>query len=101
MEVPMFVQVTRSQSLDKDRYRAMRDQATGGKLLDGELFYVDGYQGGEIWAIDAWETREACDRGMEKWGPAMQAAGVSMDDMSLEEFEIDQLRLGSSVPSTD
>jgi hypothetical protein len=38
---------------------------------------------------------------MEKWGPAMQAAGVSMDDMSLEEFEIDQLRLGSSVPSTD
>ncbi|MBT2523839.1 hypothetical protein [Arthrobacter sp. ISL-28] len=74
----------------------MRDQATGGKLLDGELFYVDGYQGDEIWAIDAWETREACDRGMEKWGPAMQAASVSMDDMTLEEFEIDQLHLGSA-----
>lgn len=92
----MFVQVTRSRTLDKDQYRSMRDQATGGKLLDGELFYVDGYQGDEIWAIDAWETREACDRGMAKWGPAMQAAGVSMDAMTLEEFEIDQLHLSNT-----
>ncbi len=96
----MFVQVTRSRTLGKDQYRAVRDQATGGKLLDGELFYVDGYQGDEVWVIDAWETREACDRGMEKWGPAMQAAGVSMDDMTLEEFEIDQLHLGSAGVST-
>ncbi len=96
----MFVQVTRSRTLDKDRYRAMRDQATGGKPLDGELFYVDGYQGDEIWAIDARETRAACDRGLEEWGPAMQAAGVSMDDLTLEEFEIDQLHLGSAGRST-
>jgi hypothetical protein len=94
-----FVQVTRAKGVSKDTYQAMRDQATGGKLLDGELFFVDGYQGDEIWAIDGWETREACDRGMEKWGPAMQAAGVSMDAMSLEEFEIDQLHLGSGIRS--
>jgi len=73
----------------------MRRQATGGKLLDGELFFVDGYQGDEIWVIDAWETREQCDRGMEKWGPAMEAAGVSMDDVTVEEFEIDELHLGT------
>jgi hypothetical protein len=94
-----FVQVTRAKGVGKDTYQAMREQATGGKLLDGELFFVDGYQGDEIWAIDGWETREACDRGMEKWGPAMQAAGVSMDGMSLEEFEIDQLHLGSGIRS--
>ena len=90
-----FVQVTRAKGISRDTYTAMREQATGGKLLDGELFFVDGYQGDEVWAIDGWETREACDRGMEKWGPAMEAAGVSMDSMSLEEFEIDQLHLGS------
>lgn len=90
-----FVQVTRTKAVRKDTYERIREQATGGKLLDGELFFVDGYQGDELWAIDGWETREQCDRGMEKWGPAMQAAGVSMDDMTLEEFEIDQLRLGS------
>jgi hypothetical protein len=94
-----FVQVTRVKGVGKDTYQAIREQATGGKLLDGELFFVDGYQGDEIWAIDGWETREACDRGMEKWGPAMQAAGVSMDGMSLEEFEIDQLHLGSGIRS--
>jgi hypothetical protein len=94
-----FVQVTRAKGVSKDTYQAIREQATGGQLLDGELFFVDGYQGDEIWAIDGWETREACDRGMEKWGPAMQAAGVSMDAMSLEEFEIDQLHLGSGVRS--
>jgi hypothetical protein len=94
-----FVQVTRVKGVSRDTYQTIREQATGGKLLDGELFFVDGYQGDEIWAIDGWETREACDRGMEKWGPAMQAAGVSMDGMSLEEFEIDQLHLGSGVRS--
>jgi hypothetical protein len=90
-----FVQVTRSKTISKDRYLTVREQATGGKLLDGELFFVDGYDGDEIWAIDGWETREACDRGMEKWGPAMQAAGVTMEDFTLEEFEIDQLHLGA------
>lgn len=90
-----FVQVTRSKTLSKDQYEKVRDQATGGKLLDGELFFVDGYQGDEVWAIDGWETRDACDRGMEKWGPAMMAAGIGMDDFTLEEFEIDQLHLGS------
>src|SRR5919201_4833832 len=90
-----FVQVTRTKAVSKEKYERIREQATGGKLLDGELFFVDGYQGDEIWAIDGWESREACDRGMEKWGPAMEAAGVSMDSMSLEEFEIDQLYLGS------
>jgi hypothetical protein len=90
-----FVQVTRSKALSKEQYQALREQATGGKLLDGELFFVDGYQDGEVWAIDGWETREQCDRGMEAWGPAMQEAGVSMEAMSLEEFEIDSLHLGS------
>jgi hypothetical protein len=90
-----FVQVTRSKTLGKEPYLAMRDQATGGKLLDGELFFVDGSSGDEIWAIDGWETREACDRGMEKWGPAMAAAGVGMNDFTLEEFEIDTLHLGT------
>jgi hypothetical protein len=90
-----FVQVVRSKALTKDQYKKLREQATGGKLLDGELFFVDGFQGDELWTIDGWETREACDRGMEKWGPAMQAAGVSMDDMTLEEFEIDTLHLGT------
>jgi hypothetical protein len=95
-----FVQVTRAKGVSRDRYEAMREQATGGKLLDGELFFVDGSQSDEIWAIDGWETREACDRGMEKWGPAMQAAGVSMSDFTLEEFEIDQLHLGTRERST-
>jgi hypothetical protein len=90
-----FVQVTRSKALSREQYQQLRDQATGGKLLEGELFFVDGYRGDEIWAIDGWETREACDRGMETWGPAMQAADISMEDISLEEFEIDQLHLGS------
>jgi hypothetical protein len=90
-----FVQVTRVKGVSKDQYERIREQATGGKLLDGELFFVDGYQGDELWAIDGWETREQCDRGMDKWGPAMGAEGVSMDGMSLEEFEIDSLLLGS------
>jgi hypothetical protein len=90
-----FVQVVRSKALSKEQYARLREQATGGKLLDGELFFVDGYQGDELWTIDAWETREQCDRGMEKWGPAMEAAGVSMNDMTLEEFVIDTLHLGS------
>jgi hypothetical protein len=90
-----FVQVYRSKTLSRERYQAMRDQASGGQLLDGQLFYVDGYQGDELRAIDAWETREQCDRGMEKWGPAMEAAGVGMEDFTVEEFEIDELRLGS------
>jgi hypothetical protein len=90
-----FVQVTRTKGVSRDRYEKMREQATGGKLLDGELFFVDGQQGDEIWVIDGWETREQCDRGMEKWGPAMQAAGISMEDVNLEEFEIDTLHLGT------
>jgi hypothetical protein len=90
-----FVQVVRSKTFSREQYQAVRDQATGGKLLDGELFFVDGFQGDEIWSIDGWESREACDRGMEQWGPAMQAAGISMDDITLEEFEIDQLHLGA------
>jgi hypothetical protein len=95
-----FVQVTRSKTLSREQYEKMRDLATGGKLLDGELFFVDGSSGDEIWAIDGWETREACDRGMEKWGPAMEAAGVAMNDFTLEEFEIDQLHLGTRERST-
>ena len=87
-----FVQVTRTRGVSRERYETLREQATGGKLLDGELFFVDGYQDDVVWVIDGWETREACDRGMEKWGPAMAAAGISMDDVNLEEFEIGQLR---------
>jgi hypothetical protein len=87
-----FVQVTKTRGVSKERYEALREQATGGTLLDGELFFVDGYQGDVVWVIDGWETREQCDRAMEKWGPAMAAAGISMDDVNLEEFEIDQLR---------
>jgi hypothetical protein len=90
-----FVQVTRTKAVSKDLYERIREQATGGQLLDGELFFVDGYEGDELWAIDAWDTREQCDRGMEKWGPAMEAAGVSMDSVTLEEFEIDRLLVGS------
>jgi hypothetical protein len=92
-----FVQVTRVKGVSKDQYERIREQATGGKLLDGELFFVDGYQGDELWAIDGWETREQCDRGMNKWGPAMAAEGVSMDGMNLEEFEIDSLLLSGAT----
>jgi hypothetical protein len=90
-----FVQVTRTRGVTKDQYEAIRDQATGGKLLDGELFFVDGYQDGELWILDGWATRDQCDRGSEGWGQAMSAAGVSGEGMTLEEFEIDELRLGS------
>jgi hypothetical protein len=92
-----FVQVTRMRSAQKEQYERIRDQALGGKLLDGELFYVDGYQGDELWVLDGWETREQCDRAAsEAWGPAMEASGISMGDMTTEEFEIDQVRLGRS-----
>jgi hypothetical protein len=90
-----FVQVTRTRGVTKDQYEAIRNQATGGNLLDGELFFVDGYQDGELWILDGWATREQCDRGSEAWGQAMSAAGVSGEGMTLEEFEIDELRLGS------
>jgi hypothetical protein len=68
-------------------------QATGGKLLDGELFFIDGYQG-ELWIIDGWESHEKCDLGMQAWGPAMAAEGVGMDAMTVEEFDIDTLLTG-------
>ena len=94
-----LVQVTRAKGISRERYETLREQATGGKLLEGELFFVDGYQGDEIWTVDGWETREACDRAMEKWGPALQAAGISMQDFALEEFEVDEIRLGSGLAS--
>lgn len=90
-----FVQVTRTRAATIDQYAKIRDDATGGKLLDGELFFIDGHQGDEIWILDGWETREQCDRGGEAWGRAMAAAGISMSGTTTEEFEIDELRLGS------
>jgi hypothetical protein len=91
-----FVQVTRIRSAPREQYERIREQALGGKLLDGELFYVDGYQGDELWILDGWETREQCDRAArEAWGPPMEAAGISLGDMTTEEFEIDQVHLGS------
>ena len=91
-----FVQVTRMRSAPKEQYERIRDQVLGGKLLDGEMFFVDGYQGDELWILDGWETREQCDRAAsDVWGPAMQAAGISWGDMTTEEFEIDQRHLGS------
>ena len=64
-----------------------------GSSSTGSCSSSTGYQGDELWAIDGWETREQCDRGMDNWGPAMAAEGVSMDGMNLEEFEIDSLLL--------
>jgi hypothetical protein len=91
-----FVQITRTRGVANDKYETIRRQATGGKLLDGELFFVDGQHGDELWIVDGWKTREQCDRAaMDAWGPAMAAAGVSMDDITTEEFEIDELHLGS------
>jgi hypothetical protein len=90
-----FVQVTRARGVTKDQYEAIREQATGAKLLDGELFFIDGYRGDELWILDGWATREQCDRGSEAWGQAMAAAGVSGEGMTTEEFDVDEMRLGN------
>jgi hypothetical protein len=89
------VEVEKFPGFTTESYEALMEAAYGGKQLqEGQLFFVVGTAGDTLFVVDAWESREACDRSMEKAMAAMTKLGLSMDNMSHEEFEISDLQLG-------
>jgi hypothetical protein len=83
-----FVQVTKAAGVTREQYDQIMQSTFGGKLAEGELFRVAG-PGQDTWfVIDGWSSREQCDRSMEKLMPAFMKAGLSMDSMMVDEFEI-------------
>lgn len=82
-----FVQVVLAPDITAEQYDQVIASAYGGKLDEGEIFHVAGKGAEGWWVIDGWDTREACDASMQRLMPALQEAGISMDEMP-KEFEI-------------
>lgn len=83
-----FVQVTIVPGVTAEQYDGVIEAAQGGKLADGEIFHVAG-QGPEGWVvIDAWESREQCDRSMANLVPAFMAAKLNPETFGGYEIEI-------------
>lgn len=90
-----FVQIVTIPGVTSDQYDKVMDLAYGGKPVDGELFHVAGQNDAGWWVIDAWESREQCDRSFEQLMPALQEVGISMSEAP-KEFEIHSLTQGGS-----
>jgi hypothetical protein len=60
------------------------------------LFHVAGENDAGWWVIDAWESREQCEKSMAKLMPALQQVGISMSEPP-REFEIHRLMLGTQL----
>jgi hypothetical protein len=83
-----FVQITTVPQLEKEKYDQIIESAYGSRLARGEMFRVAG-PGKDAWyVIDGWLTRKDCDDSLEKLVPALQAAGLAMESMAVEEFEV-------------
>jgi hypothetical protein len=88
-----FVQIVKATGVTQEQYDKVVDHAYGATLADGELFHVAGGAGDSWYVVDGWETREQCDRSMEKLVPALAEVGISMESLSgPEEFEIHALK---------
>jgi hypothetical protein len=87
-----FVQVTKVSGVTGDLYDQIMRAAFGGDLADGELFRVAGQGQGAWYVIDGWTSREQCDRSMQQLMPEFGEAGLSMNSMTLEEFEIHEFK---------
>lgn len=87
-----FVQIVRVEGIAADQYDKVIQAAYGGKLDDGELFHVAGPSGDAWYVIDGWESREQCDRSLERLMPALQEAGIELSEMPAE-FQIHRLEM--------
>ena len=95
-----FVEVEKFPGLTIQAYDELMQAAYGGKdLLDGQLFSVVGTAGDTLFYVDAWDSREACDAAMKKMMAVVPTLGISLDNMSHEEFEIHELKVGSPALS--
>jgi hypothetical protein len=94
-----FVQITRVSGVTSDQYDEIMRSAHSGALADGELFRVAGKGGEDAWyVIDGWNSREQCERSLERLMPAFGKAGLSMESMAVEEFEIHEFKATSGEP---
>ncbi len=91
-EMMAFVQIVTIPGVTAEQYDKVIELAYGGKPVDGEVFHVAGKNEAGWWVIDAWESREQCDRSFEQLMPALQQVGISMSEMP-QEFDIHNLVL--------
>lgn len=89
-----FVQITKVLNLGKAQYDQIMKSAYGNKPVPGETFHVAGPGKGVWYVVDGWRSREECDASMKMLMPALQAAGLSMDSMTVDEFEIHTFKTG-------
>lgn len=87
-----FVQIATVKGVTAEQYDRVMKLAYDGKLQDGELFHVAGPTEDGFCVIDAWETREQCDRSFEKLQPALAEAGIELTEMPAE-FEVHNLKV--------
>jgi hypothetical protein len=89
-----FVQITKSATINKETFEQVHRDWTGGGLADGELWLAAGKGDEGFYVIDAWESREKCEAAFARLMPILQKAGLSIEDMTVEEFDIDTQVLG-------
>jgi hypothetical protein len=51
-------------------------------------WFIAGQSNGDRYVVTGWESREACDRALEKFLPVAGRLGLSDSDVTTEEFEI-------------
>jgi hypothetical protein len=87
-----FVQIAEVPGVTAAQYDKLLEIVSSGKLADGEMFQVAGPTPEGLCVIDAWETREACDKAAEKWMTAFEEVGVPASAMvEPREFEVHNL----------
>jgi hypothetical protein len=95
-----FVEVEKFPGVTTEDYEKLMEAAYGGtELLDGQLFFAVGTAGDTLYYVDAWDSREKCDAAMEKMMAAVPKVGISLDNMSHEEFELYDLKVGTPALS--
>jgi hypothetical protein len=93
-----FVERVILPGMTADQYDQLREAVLSDGPLDGELFHVAGPTPEGWCTIDAWESKEQCDRAMEKWMTAFQEAGITMEGMSPpERFDMHKLYTPAGV----
>jgi hypothetical protein len=95
-----FVEIDKLPGFDLETYHMLVGEiyGDGPQLTEGEMFRVAGTTGDGLVVLNAWTSREACDRTMAKWMDVFQKHQLSMEGVSHQEFEIHDVQLGAADP---
>jgi hypothetical protein len=84
-----FVQISRASEMTQETFDRLMEAWTGGQVLDGMQFLVGGPgNDGAYYVVDAWDTREQCDAGFDRYNAAVEQLGIDPPSWTLQEFEI-------------